>query len=1160
MSLTPREMLEDATVRLFLDDDFEGTAFFIHADGWLLTAYHCLAAYVQKTVRKVTIVTRDDMRLDVVYHPDKSLPQHDIAVLKADTLPAACVPLSQYREDWRGQDVVAVGYPAVHDPNDKLAGYYPGKIFHHTANKIESDAGKGRGQSGGPLFHPATGRIIGVICEGYQANQLSDAGLSARLEPLFAHWRELDDLNRQTIDDWERGITPPVARMPSPYKGLAAFQAHDAKRFYGRTQETDKLCQRVAQHRFCALLGASGSGKSSLVFAGVEYRLSQSKQWDIRVFRPKNDPFANLLSAFKPPLQTDNWESLRDRLDRGDLALSQLCDPLLQQGQRVLLIADQFEELFTLNPDPDLQRRFCLCLTENLRSPLPTAQTYSLLLTLRADFLAAAAEYLSDALNQANFILGPLTPDGVREAIEKPLPANFHFESGLIELILHDLGQEPGALPLLQFTLDALWQRQRRYRLSHAAYQELGGVRRALASHADGIYAKLSDAEKIALRRLFIQLVQPGEGTEDTRKVADLRQFADPAQHDLIRRLADEKVRLLVTGENTLEVAHEALIRHWTPLREWLKEDRPFRVWQEGLQRYLKDQVLLSGAALATAQEWLEKRGEEIRADERALIERSVEKIAQELAEKRRQQRRWTVFVLVFFIVALGLSGVAAWFWQASEENARVAEQNEKTAAANAKESAENAKIAAQNEQRATQKAEEAQEKFTQSIINQSRMLSGYAEIALKEAKPGLAMRLALEALPEYSETYPDRPFVAVAYDGLSRGIHRQFQGIFEHETHEPDVNKAVFSPDGTRLLTASGRQALVWDMKTGQLLLTLLGHEDTANSAAYSADGTRIVTASEDKTARVWDAQTGQAIRTLQGHEHVVWSAAYSPDGTQIVTASGDKTACVWDAQTGQAIRALLGHESSVRSAAYSPDGTRIVTASGDDTARVWDAQIGQVILSLLGHENIVYSAAYSADGTRIVTASEDKTARVWDAQTGQAIRTLQGHSESVRSAAYSADGTRIVTASGDDTARVWDAQTEQAIRTLQGHEHVVWSAAYSPDGTRIVTASDDKTARVWETESGEQLAILPHEDNVTSARFSPDGLQIVTASNNETARIWLSFPSLAAMVEHAKKMLLPRISDDKGKGDVGIENFRLTCAERKRFFLEEMARCRAD
>jgi WD40 repeat protein len=323
---------------------------------------------------------------------------------------------------------------------------------------------------------------------------------------------------------------------------------------------------------------------------------------------------------------------------------------------------------------------------------------------------------------------------------------------------------------------------------------------------------------------------------------------------------------------------------------------------------------------------------------------------------------------------------------------------------------------------------------------------------------------------------------------------------------HTWAVRSAVFSPDGTRVLTTSyDKTARLWDASTGQEIAILQDPWHYVNSAAFSPDGARIVTASIDSTARLWDAATGQEVAALRGHESCVTSAAFSPDGAQIVTASTDNTARLWDAATGQEIIILRGHEEIVRSAAFSPDGSRIVTASNDNTARLWDTATGQEIATLRGHESGVSRAAFSPDGSRIVTASDDYTARLWDTPTGQEIAALRGHESRVTSAAFSPDGARIATASDDGTARLWDAATEQEIIILRGHEESVRSAAFSPDGAQIVTASDDYTARLWDTATGQEIAALRgHESCVRSAAFSPDGARIVTASTDSIARIW--------------------------------------------------------
>jgi WD40 repeat protein/TPR repeat protein len=333
-----------------------------------------------------------------------------------------------------------------------------------------------------------------------------------------------------------------------------------------------------------------------------------------------------------------------------------------------------------------------------------------------------------------------------------------------------------------------------------------------------------------------------------------------------------------------------------------------------------------------------------------------------------------------------------------------------------------------------------------------------------------------------------------------------QLAVLGQGDSRHAGLYSAAYSPDGTHIVTASDdRTARLWDVRTGSQLAVLSGHGDRIRSAAYSPDGTHIVTASADKTARIWDGRTGTQLAVLSGHGAAVLAAAYSPDGMRIVTASMDKTARIWDAKTGAQLAVLSGHDGLVLSAAYSPDGMRIVTASADATARIWDSRTGAQLAVLSGHGDAFYSARYSPDGARIVTASQDKTARIWDAGTGAQLAVLSGHADIVLSADYSPDGGRIVTGSEDKTARVWDARTGAELAMLSGHSEPLNSAAYSPDGTRIVSTSQDKTARVWDARKGAQLGVLSgHAGFVLSAAYSADGTRIVTASADKTARVW--------------------------------------------------------
>ena len=275
--------------------------------------------------------------------------------------------------------------------------------------------------------------------------------------------------------------------------------------------------------------------------------------------------------------------------------------------------------------------------------------------------------------------------------------------------------------------------------------------------------------------------------------------------------------------------------------------------------------------------------------------------------------------------------------------------------------------------------------------------------------------------------------------------------------------------------------------------------------SAQFSPDGSRIVTASMDWTAQVWDVASGEPLGVPLRHEDIVESAQFSPDGSRIVTVSWGKTARVWDTASGQPLGEPLIHEGSVISAQFSPDGSRILTTSDDRTARVWDAASGKLLGEPLQHEGKVVSAQFSPNGSYIVTVSLDSSARVWDSTRGELVGEPLRHKHAVHSAQFSPDGSSIVTASSDNTAQVWDVASGKPLSEPLRHVGWVKSAQFSSDGYRIVTVSNDNTVQVWNAASGKRLGEpLLHEGGVISAQFSPDGSRIVTSGWDNTALVW--------------------------------------------------------
>lgn len=512
------------------------------------------------------------------------------------------------------------------------------------------------------------------------------------------------------------------------------------------------MVESVQQKPFVAVLGPSGSGKPSIVFAGLLPHLRRQGDWLMVTFRPGSDPFRNLANALLPVLEpalteTDRLIETRKMaraLRQDDLDLSEVVARMMEinpQARRFLLLADQFEELYTLCPDPETRHGFVDVL---LKAFLPPSNASSLVLTLRADFLSQALTYrpLADALREADVKLGPMTPDELRRAIEKPAQRQgVSFEAGLVERILADVSDEPGNLPLLEFALTALWERQTQGQLTHAAYEAVGRVEGALSCHADQVFEGLSEVEQAQARHVFVQMVRPGEGTEDTRRLTTKAELGE-ADWALVQKLAT--ARLVVTDQDPdqqeiAEVVHEALIRNWGRLRAWMTEDRTFRAWQERLRAALRqwqasqqdEGALLRGAPLAEAEQWQVERDISLSQAERDFIQASLTHREEEhrVIERRRNFTIISAVVVTILMTVLGLFS----FRQSQEVGRQAATatyalgETEKRGTAVAEEAAK-AQAAAVAEAEARRVAEAAQlEAQREARIGRTRELAARA-------------------------------------------------------------------------------------------------------------------------------------------------------------------------------------------------------------------------------------------------------------------------------------------------------------------------------------------------------------------------------------------------------------------------------------------------
>ena len=926
----------------------------------------------------------------------------------------------------------------------------------------------------------------------------------------------------------------------APYKGLLFFDESDADLFFGREVLTAQLAEHVlglamdSSARFLSVVGASGSGKSSLVRAGLAVALKRAG-WDTRVFTPTTNP----LKVMEANLNSEHAKS----------------------AERVLLLVDQFEEVFTLCRD-EIER---IAFIEKLLSfAEETSKRITVVIALRADFYSHCAQYpsLRQAVAAEQEYIGQMTVEELRRAIEEPAKrGGWEFEPGLVDALLNDIGAdgtgqpEPGALPLLSHALLATWERRRGRTFTLDGYHASGGVRGAIAETAESVFNdQLNQQQQELARDVFLRLTELGEGTEDTRRRAALnelaRQSAEATQlRAVLNTLAE--ARLITLNEDSAEVAHEALIREWQRLHGWLTQDR------EGLMlhRHLTESAhewevrghdpaeLYRGARLAQAHEWASANEERLNAGERAFLAASIEQeqhdavereaqrqreleAAQRLAETekaRAEEQASSIKQLrqrgVFLAGALALAMVAAIIVGLLANNARhqalISSVRELSSAANL-----NLEI---DPERSVLLAMEAVNK---TYLKDQTVLPE-AEEALHSAVQASRIELTLRGHTDtlWSAVYSqDGTKIATASaDGTARiwdattgkellSVKSVVQG-----TKPPGPAfegwggfwYATFSPDGKYLATADGDGiARIWDAVTGEELLALEGHRDEVNHIEFSPDGSRVVTVGPDGLAIIWDVLTGEKLLTLPQGSALYW-VVFSPDGSQIAIANHDDAwVSIWDVITGERLLTLPHPNTQVDSVSYSPDGGRIVTTSNDQTVRIWDANNGKELLTLYGYTINVTNAAYSPDGTRIATVVLNNQVKIWDAHTGQEILTIAGHSLDVLTVAFSPDGAHVVTASRDGTARVWNVSPSRELLTLVNGP-VISSAeaalAYSPDGTRLAAAYSDPTAKVWDVTTGKLLLSLAgHTDGINSIVYNLDGTRIATAARDGTAKIW--------------------------------------------------------
>ncbi len=935
--------------------------------------------------------------------------------------------------------------------------------------------------------------------------------------------------------------SPRVEESPAPgeppFKGLAHFDEADAHCFFGRERLIAELLAYLREHSLLVVIGASGSGKSSLVRAGLipalrrctesTSSLKDGADWQVYLLTPTAHPLhAMAVTLTREVESVTAAATLADDLERDPRSLAFALTRLesAKGTPRLLLVVDQFEELFTLCHDNAEREAFI----DNLMAAVPAEGTspIKVILALRADFYAHCAGFpaLRQAVARDQAYIGPMTLDEMRRAIEAPAEhGGWEFEPGLVDLILRDVGDEPGALPLLSHALLESWKRRRGRTLTLRGYTESGGVRGSIAQTAETIYGQLSPERQAMARHIFMQLTELGEGTQDTRRRAIFEELVPPGKdsgmvREVLNTLAE--ARLVTAGENTAEVAHEALIREWPALREWLNQNREAlqlrRRLAEAAQAWDKMQrdpgELYRGARLAQALEWAKGNGEALSPLENTFLEASKGLQKREEAEREAQRQRELKAARQ---LAESEQRRAETEKERAEEHSRAAQRLRRRAlylAGALGVAALLALAAVLFAQQSSQNAQRAENERRTAFVRELSVNS----VNNLTIDPERSILLALHAVSV--STAGSQPVIREAEEALHRAVQASRLQL-TLRGHTAGLENVAYSLDGKRLATASvDKTAKVWDAATGKELLMLCCHDEKLTVVTFSPDGKRLATSSTDKTAKIWDAATGKELLTLRGHTGYVYGVAFSPDGTRVATASVDKTAKIWDAATGLELLTLVGHTGGVWKVVYSPDGTRLATSSWSDepehTAKIWDATTGKLLLTLKGHSDWVGGLAFSPDGKRLATGSQDTTAKIWDVSaplntgsaSGQLLLNLSIRSNPL-SVAFSPDGTRLATGIVDGMAKVWDAATGELLLSLPGHTSMVMSVAFSPDGTRLATASNDGTAKVWDVTpagSREWLTLAGHDGPVKYVAYNPEGTRLATVGPDKTAKVW--------------------------------------------------------
>ncbi len=897
----------------------------------------------------------------------------------------------------------------------------------------------------------------------------------------------------------------------NPFMGLSSYNEEDASLFYGRDRVVETLHCKVLKQPLIVVSGASGTGKSSVIKAGVLPALRQSGYHILPIIRPGKEPLQTILTELPD------------------------FDQQIAKGPTVLVI-DQYEELITQCLRPEERQAF----EQKMADALKAHPDLRIVLSIRSDFEPQfESEILAPWWQAGRYVVPSFSLEEIREIITKPATQAvlFYEPEELVEALSEEVNQAPGALPLLSFTLSELYHKYLKSGREDRAliqqdYNELGGVVGALRTRADAEYLALSESEQSSMRKLMLRMVSLEGGELAGKRVySEELQFSDPAETQRLQTIANQlvNVRLLVKstdgqGRSYIEPAHDALVRAWGRLWEWIKTVGEEKIaLQYKLNQAVNDYhgLLVTEPKKARHLLWnnnprldllqaeLQGKDHGFNVREESFVRSSVQ------LRSRRKRTAWgialavmvglaslSVFAFAQRNVALTQTQIAENKTQEALDSAEVAQTQRLFANEKAQEALDSATVAQAQRLIAFEQTTEAIQQTGIARNERDRAEASVraaqnASLALTivRTNPTLALRIA-----EYNlKKHPGNSAATAAFreiiNDTDNAYYKEIQG------HTDAVSSVSFSPDGQSILTGSwDGTAKLWDL-IGNELQNFQGHTGVVSAVSFPPDGKSILTGSGDDTAKLWDL-IGNELQVFQGHTDLVSAVSFSPDGQSILTGSHDHTAKLWGLR-GDELQIFQGHPDLVTAVSFSPDGKSILTGSRDKTAKLWDLK-GNALQGFQEHTDEVTSVLFSPDSKSILTGSMDGTAKLWDLK-GNALQTFQGYTSSVYAISFSPDGKSILTVGGwpNYTAKLWDLKGN-ALQTFQGHTFYVSSVSFSPDGKSILTGSRDKTAKLWDLKGNEVQTFQGHTSDVSSVSFSPNGKSILTGSGDKTAKLW--------------------------------------------------------